>query len=82
MSELKKSLRCALLFTLFSIALTGCTATPPQVAYYSLLGAESVKTTGQGHDQLVLSVGPVQYPRCPQEIANCHRRDRGTLPAQ
>jgi uncharacterized lipoprotein YmbA len=62
MSELKKSLRCALLFTLFSIALTGCTATPPQVAYYSLLGAENVKTTGQGHDQLVLSVGPVHIP--------------------
>jgi uncharacterized protein len=62
MSKLTQALRCALLVALFSTALTACTATPPQVAYYSLLGAESVKTTGQRHDQLVLSVGPVNIP--------------------
>ena len=62
MNKSIQSLRCALLLVLVSIALTACTATPPQVAYYSLLGVERVKTTGQRHDQLVLSVGPVRIP--------------------
>jgi len=61
MSKLSQFLCCTLLFALFNTALTACTA-PPQVAYYSLLGAESVKTTGQRHDQLVVSVGPVNIP--------------------
>jgi uncharacterized protein len=62
MSKSIQSLRCALLLAVISMVLTACTAAPPQVAYYSLLGAESVKTTGQRHDQLVVSVGPVHVP--------------------
>ena len=61
MNKLTQFLCCALLSALLSTALTACTA-PPQVAYYSLLGAENVKTTGQRRDQLVVSVGPVNIP--------------------
>jgi uncharacterized protein len=45
-----------------SMILTACAAAPPPVAYYSLLGTDIVKSTGQRHDQLILSVGPVNIP--------------------
>ena len=56
------NLRLIMLVALIGVGLAACTAATPQVAYYSLLDADIVKTTEKRNDPLILSVGPVNIP--------------------
>lgn len=56
------ALRIITLLGLVGITLAGCTASSPQVTYYSLLGMDAPKVVAQQQDRLVLSVGPVTIP--------------------
>jgi uncharacterized lipoprotein YmbA len=62
MSKSMTSLRFAIVSALIGMALSACSGSTPQVAYYSLLSTDIKKTTEQRHDPLVLSVGPVHIP--------------------
>ncbi len=62
MSNLMTSLRFAILSVLIGISMSACGGASPQVAYYSLLGADIKKPAEQRHTPLVLSVGPVHTP--------------------
>lgn len=62
MSKSMTSLGFAILSALIGMALSACSGSTPQVAYYSLLSADIKKTTEQRHDPLVLSVGPIRIP--------------------
>ncbi len=62
MNNIFSSLRCIMLLAAIGAALAGCSASSPQVTYYSLLGREAATTVDNRNDQLVLSVGPVTIP--------------------
>jgi len=62
MSNLMTSLRFALFSALIGLAMSACSGASPQVAYYSLLGADIKKSTEQRLTPLILSVGPVHTP--------------------
>ena len=62
MSKSISSLRCAALIAFLGAALTACTGASPQVVYYSLLETDAAATAAPRHEQLVLSVGPINIP--------------------
>lgn len=58
MSKIIPSFRL-LLFCCVGAFLVACTASPPRVSYYSLLGSTPQKVTDKRNETLVLNIGPV-----------------------